>query len=307
MHSKVHPTNRGETRIIIIVLAAFVVGLVCGAYWYYRQANRPTPQAPPAEAQRLSETTQAILQRLDSPVEIRFYAPSASGDPSDAMAAFAARVQQLLSEYQRVGGDKIRLTQSDPATSAPAKAAAGVDGLLPLADKNGEVFYLGVAISQRGRKETMAQLSPDWEAALESDLSRAIARVSASPATPMASALQVSAAPVAVDPALNEELLRTIPDLESRSFEDAAKVLRESSLAEFTAAVREMQNNVLEMQKQLAAARGNKSEADQQAAMKQLQQVQNEGTKKLGEITAQLQIRLRALERLKGVDPSAPK
>jgi len=192
MSADFRPANRGEARIIIIALAALVIGLACGAYWYYRQAQKQIPEAPLSEAQRLSEATQAILQRLDAPVEISLYAPASSGDLSEAMAVFVARVQQLLSEYQRVAGDKIRLTQSDPATSASAKAAAGVDGLLPLADNNGGVFYLGIAISQRGRKETMAQLSPDWEAALESDLSRAIARVSASTATPTARRLPSS-------------------------------------------------------------------------------------------------------------------
>ena len=106
---------------------------------------------------------------------------------------------------------------------------------------------------------------------------------------------------------ISEELVRTIPDFESRSFDDAAKILREAALVEFTAAVREMQAKVQETQKELAAAQGNKSEADQQAAMKQLQQVQAEQSRKLSEITARLQARIAVLERLKGVNRSTPK
>lgn len=188
-----------------------------------------------------------------------------------------------------------------------AKAAAGADGVLPFAGHNGEVCYLGITVAAGGRKETIPQLSPDWEAALESDLSRAIARVSASIEAPATPAAQASTSPVPMDPAISEELLRLIPDLESRSFDDAAKILRESALAEYTVAVREMQGKVQETQKQLAAAQGNKSEADQQAAMKQLQQVQNEETKKLNEIASRLQARLKVLERLKGVNRLSPK
>ena len=108
-----------------------------------------------------------------------------------------------------------------------------------------------------------------------------------------------------MDTALNEELLRAIPDLQNRSFDDAAKILREASLVEFTAAVQEMQSRVQEAQNQLVTARQASSEADQQAAMKQLQQIQSEQTEKLKQITAQLQVRISALERLKGMSRSA--
>jgi len=299
--------NRGGTRIVVFLLGAFVLGLIGGGYVHYRYGASRTIQATPAEPQSLSESTLAVLQRLEAPVELRLYAPSSSGGLSEATAAFAGRVHQLVSEYERAGGEKIRLTVSDPATSTLAKGAAGADGLLPIADSNGDVFYLGITIAQAGRKETIPQLSVDWESALESDLSRAITRVSASASTPISPAVKASAAPSAVDPVSNEELLRTIPDLETRSFESAAQVLREASLAEFTAAVREMQDKVQEAQKQLAAAQESKSEADQKAAMKQLQQVQNDGTRKLGEITAQLQARIAVLERLKGVNPTRVK
>jgi hypothetical protein len=141
---------------------------------------------------------------------------------------------------------------------------------------------------------------------LESDLSRAIARVSASVTTPTLPVAAVSGTATPIDPALSEELVRTIPDLDSRSYDDAAKILREASLAEFTAAVREMQTKVQETQKEMAA-QGNKSEADQQAAMRQLQQVQSEQSRKLSEITARLQARLQVLERLKGVNRSVSK
>jgi hypothetical protein len=296
--------SRGAARVAVLLLVVFAVGLLGGGYVHYRYSTRKAIAAVPAEAQPLSHATLAVLQRLDAPMEIRFYAPSTFEALPETTVAFAARVQALLSEYERLGGDKIRLAVSDPAANAAAKVAASNDGLLPLADNNGGVFYLGITVAQQGRKETIAQLSPDWENALEADLSRAIARVGASMATAVAPVAQAAAVPAAVDLALDEELVRRIPDFENRSFDDAAKVLREASLAEFTAAVGEMQTKVQDAQKRLAAAQAAGSEADQQAAVRQLQQIQSEQTEKLKEITAQLQVRISALERLKGVSRS---
>jgi hypothetical protein len=300
--------QRAGARIILLVGVAFILGLGCGGYFYYRHVKS---DVPPASEQPvgvvLSDSTTAILQRLDSPVDIKFYSPSDAAALPDSLSDFADRVRQLLSAYEQVGAGNIRLLPSDPALQSLAKTAAGAEGVLPFSGNNGQVCYLGITVARADRKETIPQLAPDWEAALESDISRAIARVSASVATPAAPTAQAGTSPSPVDPAISEELVRTIPDLESRSFDDAAKILREAALVEFTAAVREMQAKVQETQKELAAAQGNKSEADQQAAMKQLQQVQTDQSKKLSEITARLQARITVLERLKGVNRSTPK
>ncbi|HEX5221488.1 MAG TPA: Gldg family protein [Verrucomicrobiae bacterium] len=296
--------NRGGARVPVLLLVTFAAGLLAGGYVHYRYSNRQAIAAVPTDTQTLSDATLAVLQRLDAPVEIRFYAPSTFEALPEATVAFAARVQELLSEYERLGGDKIRVAVSDPGANAAAKTSASNDGLLPLADNNGGVFYLGITVAQQGRTETIAQLSADWESALESDLSRAIARVGASTAAAVAPVAQAAPVTATVDPALSEKLVRTIPDFEKRSFDDAAGILREASLAEFTLAVREMESKVQEAQKQLAAAKESGSEADQQTAFKQLQQVQSEQTEKLKGITTELQVRIAALECLKGVSRS---
>ena len=294
-------------RIIGLVMVALALGLAGGAYFYYRHVKREMPAINDQPAGvRLSDATQTILQGLDSPVDITFYAPSDFAALPQALGDFATRAQQLLSEYERVGQGKIRVIQSDPASSNSSRVAANAAGVLPFAGNNGSICYLGITIARGNQKETMPQLSPDWEAALESDLSRAIARVSTSMATPALPVAQVSGIAAPIDPAISEELVRSIPNLDSRSFADAAQILREASMAEFTAAVREMQTKVQETQKELTAQH-NKSDADQQAATRQLQEVQTEQSKKLNEITARLQARIAVLERLKGVNRSTPK
>jgi len=99
-------------------------------------------------------------------------------------------------------------------------------------------------------------------------------------------------------------LLKAFPDLASRSFEDAARVLREGALEEFKSAAIELQAKVQLAQQTLAEARQNKSEAEQQAALKAFQGVQAEQLHKLKQITTRLQECIAVLQRLK--DTSAP-
>lgn len=299
-------SNQAGARIVVLVVVAFVLGLACGGYFYFRKVKNEMPAAEQPVGIVLSDSTRAILQRLDAPVDIRFYSPADPTALPDSLSAFASRVLQLLSAYEQAGGGNVRLVQSDPALQSLAKTTAGAEGVLPFSGNNGQVCYLGITVVKADRKETIPQLSPDWEAALESDISRAIARVSASMATPVAPTMQSGSSTAPVNPAISEELLRTIPDLESRSFDDAAKLLREGALAEFKAAVQEMQSKVQETQNELAA-QSNAPDVDQQAAVKHLQQVQAEQSKKLSEITARLQARLQVLERLKGVNRSNAK
>ena len=74
----------------------------------------------------------------------------------------------------------------------------------------GEACYLGVALSLDGRKETLPHLSPEWEQALEPDLTRAIIRLleARRPAT-----IAAAAAVSQVNTAAVQEVKALIPDL----------------------------------------------------------------------------------------------
>jgi len=93
--------------------------------------------------------------------------------------------------------------------------------------------------------------------------------------------------------------LKMFPDLEIQSFDDMAKALREVALEDLKSAAIEMQAKVQASQKTLAEAREQKTESDQQSALKEFQRVQVEQTDKLNQITARLQERITVLERLK--------
>ena len=298
--------NRAASRLRLLAILALGLGLAGGGVWYYRVTTSRMPSSAEATAPggTLSETTIKILAGLQSPIELRLFAPADVSTLPPALGGFVTRVERMLTEYERVAVGNLRMIQADPRADAAAKAAAGVAGVVPFRSENGEVVYLGLAVENGARVEVVAPLAPEWEAALESDVSRAIVRATAARGTAMQSVSQTPSQPAPIDPALSEELLRTFPDLATRSFAELAQVLRERALTEFKSAALEMQAKVTATQQALADAQGNNSEAAQQAALQTLQQLQAGQSEKLKEVTARLQERIAVLERLKNVPRS---
>jgi hypothetical protein len=287
-------TEQAGIRTILLVLVFFSLGLAGGAFWYYRATGHGTVNVGHEAGSKLAESTKAVLKALNAPVEIRFYSLLDPASTSDALRTFAGRVDQLLAEYEREAGGKITVARYTTQSDADARAASS-DGVGAFNRDKGDACFLGVAVVCNDQKETLGQLSPEWEAALESDLSRAIARLTvAKPATGFAP----TSAPQ-LDAAVSEEVRRSIPNLDSLSLADGKQILRAAALKEFVEATDEMQRRVKEAQQRISQAQNNGSESEQQAALKQLQQVQAEQTEKLKQIAAQSQARIQALEQIK--------
>jgi hypothetical protein len=282
----------GQARTVLLVLVCFLLGLGVGAFWYYRASLRP-PAGAETSGSALSESTRLILHALQSPVEIRFYALLDPATTPESLRAYAERVDRLLAEYEREAGGKLTVSRQT-APSDAAAAAAAADGLKAFNREKGEACFLGATVSGNGQKETLARLSPEWEAALESDLSRAIARVNA--AKPATHAPATAPEPPA---AIVAEVKRAIPNLESVSLADATQTLRVAALKEYVAETEAMERAVKDAEARVEQARAGGSEAEQQAAVKQLQQVQTQHTEKLKQIAAHLQEQIAALEQLK--------
>jgi ABC-type uncharacterized transport system involved in gliding motility auxiliary subunit len=131
------------------------------------------------KAYTLSAGTKAILQKLDTPVKIRFYCTqSETATPETVyLRDYAKRVEDLLAEYKQVAGGKITIEKYNPQPDSDAEDSARLDGLEGGQLSNGEKFYLGLAVSVLDAKEAIPFLSPEREKLLEYDLSRAISRV----------------------------------------------------------------------------------------------------------------------------------
>src|SRR5262249_20761529 len=153
---------------------------------------------------------------------------------------------------------------------------------------------LGIALSCSAKREVLPQLSPDWEPALEADVSRAIQRVSDTASRP-----KISASPVKEDRALVEQIQSEIPNLASLSLEDATRVVRENSLKVFTETATRMNELVQEATTDYVEAQKQGSAADQQEALKKLQAAQAAETETLKEIAAESQLRIEAIKKIK--------
>ena len=64
----------------------------------------------------LSPGTKAILQKLDTPVKVRFYfsQPETSTPETVFLKAYAKRVEDLLSEFKQVGKGNLVIEKYDP-------------------------------------------------------------------------------------------------------------------------------------------------------------------------------------------------
>jgi hypothetical protein len=282
-----------RTSLLVAILISAVLGGVAFQHHRYAQAKKAAGAAAAENAAKvLSPSTEAVLNGLKSPVEIRFYSLLDPASTPESLRAFAERVNQLLAEYEKNGNGKVRVVRFDEMTDENAKAAAA-DGVHSFNREKGEASYLGIATVRDAQKETMAELSPDWEQALESDLSRPVARVNAM-TPPGAIAANVSENELAAA----QKNIAANPKLASATLEEGTQMLRDQALAEFKAAVTEMQKQAEAAEQRLAQGTGSESEV-----ARELQKIHAAQTAKMQEITARLHNELAALAQNKSATP----
>ncbi len=286
----------GQAKIVILVLIVLVCGFAAGFLWHQHQAagaNSSDSGAASSDAADagLSPGTIAVLKRLNGPVEIRYYSLLDPAGASDELKAFARRVDHLLNAYQNASNSKLtvvrRTSQADDSTAAHA------DGLTPFNLDKGDACYLGIVVSLGAQKEVLARLSPDWEQAVEPDVTRALAKLLDAP--------QPGATMAAAPPSSEviDSVKHIIPDVTATSLEDGKKLLQSAALQEYATAAKESGDQLRDAQQRLSQAQANGSDADQQAAMKNLQDLQAAQTAKLQEIAARARAEVLAFEQLK--------
>jgi ABC-type uncharacterized transport system involved in gliding motility auxiliary subunit len=124
----------------------------------------------------LSPGTRKILRALPSPVKVKLYISQGESVPVQ-MRGFAQRVEDTVREFKQAAGANLVVERYNPRPDSEEEDAAQLDGIEPQQLFTGEQFYLGIAVSQLDRKQSIAAVSPQRERLLEYDLIRAIARV----------------------------------------------------------------------------------------------------------------------------------
>lgn len=282
--------------------------LVGGALWWRgHYLTPPTPQKPDLATTsathlvRLSAATVGILAALDGEVELRYFRLLGRPSEETALQEFAARLDQLLAQYERHAAGRLRIVRFDADSSEDeALRRAQEAGLTPFNLHQGRPWYLGLSVHREGRKEVLPRLVPEWEPALEADVSRAIQRLQ-SGATVNRSAVAGSTLPLA--PAVLEEVRRRFPDLSSISLEEAIRRLQESALQELQATMAKAQVQASDAEKRVTEAQTTGSDLSLKEARAQLQRVQLDQADALKAVAARSAALMEALRQLKATTP----
>src|SRR5690348_8684349 len=99
-------SSAGVAAMLILVVA---VNVITGAFPWRADLTQE-------KAYTLSAGTKAVLQKLDTPVKIRFYCTqSETATPETVfLKDYARKVEDLLHEYQQVAGSKLVVQKFDP-------------------------------------------------------------------------------------------------------------------------------------------------------------------------------------------------
>src|SRR6185436_17032692 len=94
----------------------------------------------------LSPGTKAILKKLDTPVEVRFYFSQGEPRVPSHVRTYAAEVEDLLEEFRQASNGKIRVRKKDPKPDSSIEEEAQADGIepQPTGPLSGESYYFGL-------------------------------------------------------------------------------------------------------------------------------------------------------------------
>ncbi|MDP6633312.1 MAG: Gldg family protein [Phycisphaerae bacterium] len=127
----------------------------------------------------LSEGTRSILKKLNEPVTLKLYysrvAAMKGPDQIRFWNNYYLYVRDLLTEYSRISGGKVKLELIDPRTYSVEEEEAIRNGIrrFPLSDD--ESFYFGLlATTELGKDETIAFFEPNRQELVEYDVSKII-------------------------------------------------------------------------------------------------------------------------------------
>ena len=126
----------------------------------------------------LSRGSKAVLAKLDADVTLKYYVSSSAADMPAQLKTYAARVQNLLREYERASGGRLVLEAYDPKPDSDAEEWAQRYGVEPqTVNPLGSPVYFGVVAVCGDNEQTLPVLSPRTEATLEYDVTRLVTRV----------------------------------------------------------------------------------------------------------------------------------
>lgn len=242
----------------------------------------------------LTSATLGVLRQLHTPFQIRYFAILDSNTVASSCMQFAGRVDRLLTAYAQASEGRVTVLRTLATHDGLESKEASAEGLKSFNIEKGNACYLGLVVSCPGRKEVMPILSPEWENALESDLSRLLQRLDHIPSANVPAQVLSQVTPGAI-----EEVKAIIPNLAGVSLEQGTQILRETALAEFKAEGQKWQEEIQRAEQALQRLATDAPAAERQQWIDKLQRLRSEQTEKLKAIAAKSESQIEALRRLK--------
>ncbi|MEZ5406302.1 MAG: Gldg family protein [Verrucomicrobiia bacterium] len=125
----------------------------------------------------LSQGTEKILQKIQGPIVVRFYATRKDTAMPVFLKNYADTVENLLLEFQKKSKGKIQVEIYDPEPDSDAEDSARIDGVRSQPLQAGSDIYLGISFSALDRKIAIPFLSPERASLLEYDIARSLVQV----------------------------------------------------------------------------------------------------------------------------------
>jgi ABC-type uncharacterized transport system involved in gliding motility auxiliary subunit len=124
----------------------------------------------------LSAGSKNILAKLEEPLTLRLYLSEKLATTLPGINSYTVQVKELLEEYQRIAGDKLKLLVIDPEPFSEEEDRAESYGLQGIpTDNTNDTFYFGLAgTNSTDEQEVIAFFSPNRAEFLEYDVTKLI-------------------------------------------------------------------------------------------------------------------------------------
>jgi ABC-type uncharacterized transport system involved in gliding motility auxiliary subunit len=122
----------------------------------------------------LSPGTRALLSKITEPTTLDLYFSTQVTGQFVEYKNYAERVREMLRQYVRASGGKVRLNVIDPEPDTPEEEKATAAGIEPQTIPGGSTFYFGLVATQADQQKVIAALTPQREQFLEYDISELV-------------------------------------------------------------------------------------------------------------------------------------
>jgi ABC-2 type transport system permease protein len=176
--------SKGPGRLVTrSFLPALVIGIILAFSGIALLARVAMPgvrlDATEARLYTLSPATRAVLDGLDTPVDVTLYIPASNAGLDPAYVSYAGRVQDLLGAYARQSGGRVRLDIQRVTPFSQAEDRALEAGLVPLdSTAGGPPGWFGLTlVNAVDQMVSIPSLDPATEGRLEYDITAGLVRL----------------------------------------------------------------------------------------------------------------------------------